>query len=182
MTSNSQEYSQLPNRELIHPAAVAEEILLRDCDVRRQRRSGPGGQHRNKVETAVIITHTPTGIHGEASERRSQEQNRSRALFRLRVNLALQVRSPPAAPTVASELWTNRCAVGKLAISPGHDDFPALLAEALDAIFAADMEAKEAAAKLACTPSQMIKLLQLEPRAIELVNRQRRLAGKSIYR
>ncbi|MCA9240852.1 MAG: peptide chain release factor-like protein, partial [Planctomycetales bacterium] len=44
-----------------HPSAVPLEELERDCKIERLRRSGPGGQHRNKVETAVVITHQPTG-------------------------------------------------------------------------------------------------------------------------
>ncbi|MCY2992774.1 MAG: peptide chain release factor-like protein [Planctomycetota bacterium] len=54
---------------MIHPAALAIDQLLRECQIVRTRRSGPGGQHRNKVETAVVITHLPSGVKGEASER-----------------------------------------------------------------------------------------------------------------
>ena len=54
---------------MIHPAALDPERLLAECDVRFTRRSGPGGQNRNKVETAVILTHRPTGITAEASDR-----------------------------------------------------------------------------------------------------------------
>ena len=61
----------------------AVEQLLAECDVRASRRSGPGGQHRNKVETAISLHHLPTGVRAEASERRSQAQNQTQALFRL---------------------------------------------------------------------------------------------------
>ena len=92
-----------------HPAADSPEQLLAHCDVRRLRRSGPGGQHRNKVETAVSLHHLPTGVRAEASERRSQAQNQSVALFRLRVNLALEVRRPCGPDNVPSLLWQSRC-------------------------------------------------------------------------
>ena len=75
-----------------HPACCNLDLLLKNCQIEQVRRSGPGGQHRNKVETGVVIKHIPTNITGEASERRQQGRNRSMALFRLRVNLALGYR------------------------------------------------------------------------------------------
>ena len=77
----------------MHPAALPWEELERQCDIKRTRGSGPGGQHRNKVETAIVITHRESGIRGEASERRSQAQNLAVAWNRLRVALALGVRT-----------------------------------------------------------------------------------------
>lgn len=58
---------------------------LRKTDLRIQffRSSGPGGQHRNKVETAVRITHKATGVTAEASDSRSQSDNRTAAFLRL---------------------------------------------------------------------------------------------------
>mgnify|MGYP001288551881 CR=1 FL=1 len=69
----------------MHPAALQSEILLTQCEESRTKRSGPGGQHRNKTETAVVLTHQPSGIVAEASERRSQAANRRVALWRLRL-------------------------------------------------------------------------------------------------
>jgi protein subunit release factor B len=78
----------------MHPAALPLPDLQPLCDITRTRRSGPGGQHRNKVETAVVITHRPTGISAQASERRSQAENLAVAWKRLRVELAFGVREP----------------------------------------------------------------------------------------
>jgi hypothetical protein len=156
-----------------HPAADSPEQLLANCDVRRLRRSGPGGQHRNKVETAISLRHLPTGVHAEARERRSQAQNQSVALFRLRVNLALEVRRPCGPDNVPSPLWQSRCGGRALKVSVSHDDFPTLLAEALDVLAASDADPKQAAAVLGCTPSQLVRLLKLDPRALLLVNRWR---------
>ena len=156
-----------------HPAASSPEQLWAECDVRRLRRSGPGGQHRNKVETAISLRHFPTGARAEASERRSQAQNRSVALFRLRVNLALEVRRPCGSDYVPSTLWQSRCG-GGLKVSASHEDFPALLAEALDVLAALDADPKRSAARLSCTPSQLVRLLKLDPRALLLVNQWRK--------
>jgi hypothetical protein len=160
-----------------HPAATSLEQLWAECEVRRLRRSGPGGQHRNKVETAVSLRHLSTGVCAEANERRSQAQNRSTALFRLRVNLALEIRLPCGPDYMPSPLWQSRIGGGTLKVSASHDDFPALLAEALDVLAACDAEPKPAAAALGCTPSQLVRLLKLDPRALALVNRWRSERG-----
>lgn len=153
------------------------EQLLADCEVRRSRRSGPGGQHRNKVETAIALRHLPTEVAAEASERRSQAQNKEAALRRLRVNLALAVRIAPESWPVPSSLWRSRCRGGRISVSGEHPDFPALLAEALDVIFAREGDVRAAAAALGCTASQLLKFLKLEPRAVAQVNARRAEAG-----
>lgn len=163
-----------------HPAQLPIERLLRDCSFQRTRRSGPGGQHRNKVETAVVVEHQPTGIHSEASERRSQEQNRQVAIQRLRVKLAIEVRTPPAAKV--SDLWRSRAQGGKLDVNIEHIDFPAILAEALDTISAGDFELAGAAIRLGVSSSQLVKLLKLEPAALASVNRERQARGQAVYR
>lgn len=163
-----------------HPAALDPARLLAECEQRFTRRSGPGGQNRNKVETAVVLRHRPTGLVAEASERRSQGENRDRALFRLRSTLALEVRRPfSGAP---SDLWRSRCRGGKLAINPSHDDFPALLAEALDALDAHDYDAKIAADLFGCSASQLVGLLRDEPKALATVNARRADRGHHAYR
>jgi hypothetical protein len=150
---------------------------MAECEIRRTRRSGPGGQNRNKVETAVVLVHRSTGIGAEASERRSQVENLSVALFRLRLNLALKLRCPWISGAAPSSLWQSRCHEGRITVSPDHDDFPALLAEALDVLAAHGFEPRPAAEALGCTASQLTRLLKVEPSALSLVNEQRRKGG-----
>ncbi len=63
------------------------ENLSKQCRFTTTRASGPGGQHVNKTDSAVIILHIPTGIQFKVSESRSQYQNKQLALERLQVIL-----------------------------------------------------------------------------------------------
>lgn len=156
-----------------HPAMLPQNELLKVCEETRTRRSGPGGQYRNKVETAVILKHVPTGIMAEANERRSQAENRDVAVFRLRVTLAIESRSEPSTTEKPSALWCSRSRNRKLSVNPNHEDFPALLAEALDVIFAVEFDLKSAADALRVSASQLVKFLKLEPLAFQHVNHER---------
>lgn len=78
--------------------------------------------------------------------------------------------SPDDAP---SEVWSARCRDGRISINPSHDDYPSLLAEALDRIVICEWDVSAAAGQLNATTSQVIRLLKHEPRAMTLVNRER---------
>ncbi|KAF3440919.1 hypothetical protein FNV43_RR19205 [Rhamnella rubrinervis] len=72
---------------------LTDQELMRQCQLDTFKSSGPGGQHRNKRESAVRLKHLPTGIIAQAAEDRSQHMNRESALARLRTLLALKVRN-----------------------------------------------------------------------------------------
>lgn len=83
------------------------ESLERDCDVEFFVAGGPGGQHRNKVETGVRLTHRPSGLVVTATERRSQSANREAAFERMAEKLEARQRVRKARratkPTAASK-------------------------------------------------------------------------------
>jgi len=64
-----------------------------DLIIERLRRSGPGGQHRNRKATGIRLIHLPTGITVMATERRSQASNLEAALQRLEARLQ-QLQTP----------------------------------------------------------------------------------------
>jgi len=63
------------------------ELLKKQVIIETYRSSGPGGQRKNKVETAVRLRHLPSGITVVATEHRSQADNRKLAFERLRDRL-----------------------------------------------------------------------------------------------
>jgi hypothetical protein len=156
----------------LHPACLSADQLLRDCRLERLKRSGPGGQRRNKVETAVRLTHVPTSIIAEASERRSPAANEREAVRRLRLRLAVEIRTPRVG-AVPSELWQSRCRNRRLAIDPDHNDYPSLLAEALDVLAHHHWDMSAAAEQLTVTNTQLQRLLRHEPAAFRKLNDER---------
>ena len=78
----------------------SDEELLKECQVETFRASGKGGQHVNKTESAVRITHLPTSTVATCQEERSQLQNKRKCLNQLRSKLeALNVRPRKRIPT-----------------------------------------------------------------------------------
>lgn len=107
-TTNEGSSSTEEHLRSIHPRHFATDmdVLEKEVLIEPYRAPGPGGQRKNRKETAVRLTHSPSGIIVVASERRSQAQNREIAFQRLVKKLA-QLNRPrkrriPTKPSASS--------------------------------------------------------------------------------
>ncbi len=165
-----------------------DDALLAQCDVHLYRSSGPGGQHRNKVSSAVRYRHTPTGISAHADESRSQHDNRRQALIRLRMNLALQFRvafdpGTDELPPVAREcLITLRKGPlqGARRLDVGRKDhrFWPVAAFVLDLLEALDARLADAAEHLGVTTSNLVSFLKTDRHLFAATQQMRKTHGQ----
>lgn len=158
--------------------ALSDEELLRACRMERFRVSGPGGQNRNRRDTAVRLTHAPTGLTAQASERRSQHQNRVEALARLRKTIALEVRRPvnldayEPPPELEAILPRRRNQIG-----PRHHDFWPGAQALLDLFVAVEGSVSESAERVGLSTGALSRLLVSDPRLLRAVNGWRESRG-----
>lgn len=159
---------------------LEDQALVAQCEVDRFRASGPGGQKRNKTDSAVRLRHRPTALSAEAVESRSQHENRARALRRLRLEIAVSARTsvdPEAAPP--DEL-AEALRVGKgRSIAMGRRDvrYPATIAALFDILAANGWQVAEAARPLGVSTSALGRFLEADPVVWRAVQARRQAVG-----
>lgn len=163
-----------------HPALLPLEALIRQCRMTPLRRSGPGGQHRNKVSTAVRWYHEPSGVTAEASESRDQARNRREGMTRLRLRLAIRLRTEPQAALTDPVQQTHRQRLlpRKLKVSAGHEDYPAVLALVLDDLHQAGGQPSQVGPQWNASTTAVVSLVAAQPAALQEVNRWRQEQGR----
>jgi hypothetical protein len=160
------------------PRLIDNELFLSDCRYEAFRGPGPGGQKRNKTSSAIRITHLPTGLTATAGESRSQSQNKSMALRRLRRRLAIEIRQPLDLASPRPDWFRERVSTaGRIEVAQGNDLYPAVIGLVLDALASADWALAPAREWLGVSASQLIKYLRDDPEAWAWVQRERAARG-----
>jgi hypothetical protein len=156
---------------------ASDDALIAQCEVDRYRASGPGGQHRNKTESAVRLRHKLTGISAIGEDSRSQSENKLHAVRRLRSALALQVREPAAgvSPRLARFVAAGTAPLGAKTRLTG--EFWAGIAELLDLLVGNQLEIATTAQQLGITTGALSKLLLHDEHVARAVNDLRRSKG-----
>lgn len=147
---------------------MSDEQLMSQCEMDTFKASGPGGQHRNKRESAVRLKHLPTGIISQAVEDRSQHKNRATALARLRKILAVKVRNSVELDTYVPPLELIQILPAKSSlrgsengpqIGPNNPKFTLGMQALLDLTFAVEGSVSDAAKKLGLSTGALSRLI-----------------------
>lgn len=144
--------------------------LLKMCRCDFYVGSGRGGQKRNKTSNAVRLVHEPTGIMVTDCSGRNRESNRHNALRKLRMQLALGVRSEN--PVIPESL--------KLSIN--NSRYPLLAATLLDHFYVNDFQVSSVAFALGSSTSALVKLLAKSPSLWQEINKLREQAGLNLLK
>ena len=162
-----------------NPRDLSAERLLASCRWEAFRGPGPGGQKRNKTSSAVRVTHEPTGLSATADESRSQAANRAAALGRLRLRLALELRSPVPERADFLPAWFGRMlgAGGRLRLSRRDERYCSSVGIVLDVLAETDGSVSAAARRLGLSTANLVDFLQREPELLTRVNALRESRG-----
>lgn len=160
---------------------ASDDALIAQCEVDRYRASGPGGQHRNKTESAVRLRHRATGVTAIGEDSRSQAENKQHAVRRLRAAIALELREPveldgfAASPRLAALAAGGTAPLG--AKTRQTPEYWAAIAELLDLLVAGGLEIAATAQRLGVTTGALSKLLLHDDAVARVVNDLRRARG-----
>jgi len=149
-----------------------EQTLLRICTLQGYQGSGPGGQHRNKTNTGVLLRLEELNLEIRCCEDRSAAINRTLAVERLRVLIALRYREmPPVTPAMPFP-------GGKGRIQASNPAYPLFIADILDRMEQNQGDPHAAAAAWGLSTSALSRILFAEKAVLESVQQMRARHGK----
>ena len=160
---------------------TSDDALIAQCEVDRYRASGPGGQHRNKTESAVRLRHKLTGVSAIGEDSRSQSENKLHAVRRLRAAIALDVREPirlegyQPSPRLAAMVAAGTAPLGAKTRLTG--EYWAAIGELIDLLVSGGLEIGTTAQRLGITTGALSKLLLHDDQVARTVNDLRRAKG-----
>ena len=164
--------------------ALDDRGLLALCQVDTYRAGGPGGQKKNKTVSAVRLRLRDAGLIVVGTESRSQHQNRARALRRLRMAVALELRRPIDPDDYEPSQVLRTCLTAKSQLHVGRRDhrYTRVVSEVLDALAACNLRLSAAAALIGITTANLSTFIRRDPKLLDRVNRLRREAGMKLIR
>ena len=149
------------NLQLMLPEAE----FIRFCTLDFFKSSGAGGQHRNKTSSAVRVTHIETGLSAEDCTERSQHRNRSNAVDKLKLLLALHSRE-----AAGDTLPRMEC-------SMNAPDYPLFIAQLFDILEECGYDHKSSASRCGISSSALLKKLARDPKIFQEFSRRRESLG-----
>ncbi len=154
--------------------------LLSECECDRWRASGPGGQKRNKTESAIRLRHLSSGLAVICSESRSQATNRRKAIKRLREQAAMQLREPideteyriggHLADLIASGSFRGP-------VRQQQTQYLCAVSELLDVFVACHCSLGPTAKMIGLSTSKLSRMLRSDERVVRQIGELRRVAG-----
>lgn len=159
----------VPSRNAL--LALDDEALLRHCRQEYYKASGPGGQHRNKTETAVRLTLRDDSVVALCADHRSQHRNRTDALRRLRAAIAIDLRMPLTGDGETAP-WDGSWKLGRK-----DRRYAGFIAHLLDVLAHHDWAVGVAAHTLGVSTGKLVRVLAHDPHAWNAVNQGRAKLG-----
>jgi hypothetical protein len=151
---------------------LTDEQLLAESRLEAFRGPGPGGQKRNKTNNSIRMTYLPTGIHVIAGESRSQAENKMRAIRRLKLKLAIDVReSIDAAHFEPPDWFLSIRHQGRIEASHRHAYYAPVAGLLLDLLKVLHGSPADVGIMLGVSTTEVVKFLEQEPHLWEAANR-----------
>ena len=145
--------------------ALSEEELVKLCKTDHYIATGNGGQKRNKTSSAVRLTLKDSNISVTASEDRQQSVNKKRAIRKMRIAIAMEMREEAKA-------WQ-----GQLDMNPKNAQYPLFVAFLTDSLFEHNWQVSEVAKSMDISTGKLIKIIAKDDTLWQYVNKERQKNG-----